>query len=213
MNNGVQFGRQAGFNIIELMVVLFVASILISVGLPAMTNFMANNRMAAASNEVSASLHMARSEAIKRRANVSVCPSSNWNAASPSCTLTGDLANGWIVFIDSIAPAAPDLSVSGAEVLYARGPLNDDIIMTVADAGAVIAGNKFITFGSSGYPLTAVGGNNSVFNLQLCDHRGNIDIGGGIAAGRWIQMTRTGRPQIHRERSEVQAGSNPAGGC
>lgn len=210
---GGQLGRQAGFNIIELMVVLFVGSILVSIGLPAMSNFMANNRMAASSNEVSASMHMARGEAIKRRANVTVCPSNDWNAASPGCDLAGDFSNGWIIFIDSVAPVAPNRSVDGAQVLFARGPLNDDVTMTVADNAAVIAGNKFITFGSNGYPVAAISGDNAVFNLQLCDHRGDIDVGGGIAAGRWIRLSRTGRPQIQRQRTEVQATANPAGGC
>jgi len=204
---------QAGFNLIELMVVLFVGSILLGIGLPSMSNFMATNRMASAANDVSTSIHMARTEAVKRQANISICPSANWSAATPACDMTADIRDGWIIFVDSAPPTVPNLSVDGADVLYAHGPIADDIDLTVADTANVIAGQQFIAFASTGYPFPAVGGNNGTLNIQLCDQRGDLNTGGGIAAGRWIQMTRTGRPQIHREQNIVQADANPVGGC
>lgn len=205
--------HQAGFNLIELMVVLFVAGILLGIGVPSMGNLISNNRIATASNDIAVSVHMARTEAVKRQANVTICPSTTWGNAAPTCDLNGELDAGWIVFVDSVPPAAPNLAVDGAEVLYAHGPLHPDINLTVADTGGVLGGPKFIAFGSSGFPLANVGGNSGIFNLQLCDHRGNTDIGGGIAAGRWLQLGRTGRPSLHRKQGAVQSGNNPTGGC
>lgn len=205
--------HQAGFNLIELMVALSIGGILLGVGVPAMSNFMANNRMSAAANEVSAALHMARTEAIKQQANITICPSSDWNATDPSCDLDGDLADGWIMFVDSVPPAAPDLSVDGALVLRAHGPMSDAVTLTAADTADVIDDQQFISFASTGYPVPAVAGNNAIFNFQLCDERGNFNVGGGLAAGRWIQLTPTGRPQIHREQSEIESDANPVGGC
>ena len=31
------------------------------------------------------------------------------------------------------------------------------------------------------------------FHIQLCDYRGDVDTGAGIAAGRWIQISQLGR--------------------
>ena len=45
------------------------------------------------------------------------------------------------------------------------------------------------------------------------DARGDVDTGGGVAAGRWIQIGVTGRPQLYRMQAEVQSAANPVGGC
>ena len=205
--------KQAGFNVLELMVVLFVAGILMTVGLPAFTGFMANNRMSTAANDIATSLHLARTEAIKRRASISICPSTEWDANAPDCTDSA-FRDGWIVFVDAQPPAAPDLLHTGAQdIIYTHGPISDRITMTLADADSVIGGNQFLVFGPNGFPLAQLGGNDAVMNFQMCDDRGDVNTGGGIAAGRWIQLTPTGRPQIYREQEDVESAANPTAGC
>lgn len=205
--------KQAGFNVLELMVVLFVAGILMTVGLPAFTGFMANNQMSTAANDIATSLHLARTEAIKRRASITICPSTEWSTATPDCTAT-NFRDGWIIFVDALPPAVPDLAHTGAQdILYTHGPLADRITMTAADVDSVIGGGQFLVFGPNGFPLAQLAGNDAVMNFQMCDHRGNVNTGGGIAAGRWIQLTPTGRPQIYREQADVQSAANPTAGC
>jgi len=193
---------QKGFNIMELMVTVAVGSVLLSVGVPAFKNFMDNSRMSAASNELVTSLHLARTEAIKRRTNVMLCPSSNWNAANPNCNVAADISDGWVV-----------LTTTGNIVLLAHGPLNDQIDVKGADTANIIAGPKFVQFGANGFPAPTIFGFQGTFNFQLCDSRGDADTGGGIAAGRWIQITTTGRPQIHRTQVAVESAANPNEGC
>lgn len=207
-----RFHTQAGFNVVELMVVLLVAGILLSVGVPAFNGFMANGRVAVAANDVISTLHIARTEAIKRRANVTVCPSNDWDAAVPSCD--DDFSAGWVVFVDSVPPAVPDRAAANADaVLYARGPMGNGVQLAVADTNGVLAGDPFLVFAPNGYPFAALAGNPAAFNFQLCDDRGDANTGGGIAAGRWIQVSPTGRPQMYREQAQVQAAANPTGGC
>ncbi len=38
-------------------------------------------------------------------------------------------------------------------------------------------------------------------------------VGEDIAAGRWIQIGATGRPQLFRMRADVEGANNPTGGC
>lgn len=213
LNNRTQPTRQAGFNILELMVVLFVAGILMTVGLPAFSGFMANNRMSTAANNLATSLHVARTEAIKRRAAVTICPSDEWNQANPACTNTG-FEEGWIVFMDALAPAAPDLAHTGPQdIILTQGPMPDGITLRLADNNAVLGGAPFLVYGSNGFPVVNLAGNNAVFNFQLCDHRGNADAGGGISASRWIRVAPTGRPQVHRDVAQVASAANPTAGC
>ncbi|HHQ14330.1 MAG TPA: prepilin-type N-terminal cleavage/methylation domain-containing protein [Chromatiales bacterium] len=208
--------HENGFTLIELMITLLVAAVIFGVGIPNFREFIANNRMATAANDFISALHIARSEAIKRRTNVSICPSANWDAANPTCNNGGRLGDGMIVFVDcSAAPpapcGAPNLAVDGADqVISARGPLPNQIANLFAtDAGGV----EYLTYGPNGFPRNVPGFNAGIRNIQLCDDRGDHDTGGGIAAGRWLQITPTGRPQIYRNQNFVQSANNPLNGC
>lgn len=203
-----------GFTLIELMITLLVAALILGVGVPNFQQFFANNRMASATNDVVTALHAARSQAVKRRANVSVCPSANWNAANPTCNPGGRLSDGHIVFVDCSAAApcgAPNLTVDAFDVvLRARGPLPDAIApLVTTDAGVT----EYFSFSATGFPRAAAGFGAPISNIQLCDDRGNHNTGADIAAGRWIQITPTGRPQVYRDLAYVQGAQNPLNGC
>ena len=47
----------------------------------------------------------------------------------------------------------------------------------------------------------------------LEDVQAERDVGGGVAAGRWVRIAPTGRPQVYRDVAAVQSGLNPLGGC
>ncbi len=62
-----------GFTLVELMVTVAVVGILATVAVPSMTGFVNTSRLAGASEELTASLQMAKSEAVRRNRPVTVC--------------------------------------------------------------------------------------------------------------------------------------------
>lgn len=75
--------QSAGFSLIELMVTISVLAVIVGIGLPSFTDLITSQRVRAATSAIHDSLTLARSEAIKRNANVSLT--------------TTDLASGWTV--------------------------------------------------------------------------------------------------------------------
>jgi type IV fimbrial biogenesis protein FimT len=88
-------GAIAGFTIIELMVALAMAAILVAIAIPSFRETMARNRIVTQSNEFVGAVNLARSEAITRNTNVTVCRAAT--AAATNCA--GSLGSWaqWIV--------------------------------------------------------------------------------------------------------------------
>lgn len=76
---------QRGFTLIELLVTVSIVGILLTVAVPSFSNFIIGQRVKTAASDIGYSLTLARSEAIKRRANVAFSPA------------TGGWQNGWTV--------------------------------------------------------------------------------------------------------------------
>jgi type IV fimbrial biogenesis protein FimT len=116
-----------GFTLLELMVTLTVAGILLGVGVPSFVDMVRNNRATANINELSTAFAIARSEAIRRGGNITVCRSSD------ALTCGTDWADGWIVAVDAAASdtAAP---VLGA-ILRVWGEMPGDATVTTRAAG------------------------------------------------------------------------------
>lgn len=88
---------QNGFTLVELMITLAIAAILVSVGIPSFRSVIQTNRAATQTNELVTALNLARSEAVKRSSNISVCASSD----SATCSASSNWATGWILFADA----------------------------------------------------------------------------------------------------------------
>lgn len=80
-----------GFTLVELMITLAVAAILLTVGIPSFRDFVMNNRITTQANEFVASIHLARSLAIKHQRPTQICVSANPTAATPVCAASTDL--------------------------------------------------------------------------------------------------------------------------
>ena len=81
-----------GFTLIELLVTISVAAILLMIAVPSFLDATLGSKLSSYANNFAASAHLARSEAIKRNAVVTLCVSSN----GTSCA-SGGWEQGWIV--------------------------------------------------------------------------------------------------------------------
>ena len=88
--------RASGFSLIELMVTIAIVAILLALGLPSFEGSMRSNRVATTTNEMLASLALARSEAIRSSRDSVLCASDDGLA----CDDTLDWNAGWIVAMD-----------------------------------------------------------------------------------------------------------------
>lgn len=87
----------AGFTLVELLVTVTIVSILLTIGVPNLTDFIRNTRVRSATFDLLSDLNFARSEAIKGGSKVTLCKSTDGAACS---TATGGYETGWLVFRD-----------------------------------------------------------------------------------------------------------------
>lgn len=120
--------RQTGTTLLEMMVVLAVAAITLGIALPGMGALMDSRVLSVATNDILASLHLARSESIKRGSRAVLCPSEDGNVCSG-----GGWHDGWLVFQDLNNNAARD---DGEALILVRPAL---------PAGIRLTGNQFVS--------------------------------------------------------------------
>jgi type IV fimbrial biogenesis protein FimT len=101
--------RVQGFTLIELMVTIAVIALLAAVAAPAMVTLMNSNRLSSSAGELTAALQLARAEAIRRSAAVTVCGSED----GLTCANGANWAN-WIVLGTNNMNANTDVVRTGA---------------------------------------------------------------------------------------------------
>jgi type IV fimbrial biogenesis protein FimT len=168
--------QQTGFTLLELMYTLAVALLVVGIGAPSFVETLRSSRMNATTNGMLGALYLARSEAVKQRARVSVCRSTVGENAD--CAADG---TGFLVFLNQdddddfddfrgdVVIRADEWIRPGIDVVYDGLP-------------------QYFTYVASGFPR-AVGGGPLTGNLVFCDERGD-------AVARVLTISATGRPQI-----------------
>lgn len=165
-----------GFSLIELMTTLTIAAIILSLAAPGMSRLIGGNRMATQASDMVANLALARSEAIKRGASTTLCPSNSGTA----CTAT-DWSAGYMVFVDLDGDGVFD---NGSDiVLRQSGQLSGNSTLTSSDYSTAVP-LQFLPSGQAGQAgsftlcqsglsgrviaLTLAGGVSAVATGSLC---------------------------------------------
>ncbi len=169
----------SGFSIIELLVSLAIFSILVGLATPSFITMIQDNRLTLQVNEFMSSLHLARSEAIKRGVRITLCKSNN----GADCTHSGYWSQGWITFIESDTENAT--REAGEPILRIHESLAGGNILQ--DSNNDI--DDYISYVANGFSRTT-GGAVQIGILTLCDTRKDND------KARAIRINATGTPQL-----------------
>jgi type IV fimbrial biogenesis protein FimT len=106
---------EQGLTLIELLVVIALAAVITAIGIPSYQSILRDNRTAAEANALVGDLAFARSEAIKRGVNVTLCPAQQ-QGTDYQCQNAGtDWQGGWAVLVGNPnAAASPPLRIQGS---------------------------------------------------------------------------------------------------
>ena len=165
--------KQRGYTLGELLTAMSVMGILTAVAVPGMQSMMANNRRVAMTNDLSYTMQLARSEAISRNQQITVCPSTNGLGCNGD-----DWTDGWIVFNDLDRNRA--FGVDERILLTVEG--QDGIDIYTAEF------SDFFTYRPNGRIIVDSFAENSG-QFTICDARGN-------APARVLFVTTAGRPRV-----------------
>ena len=178
---------QRGFTLYELLITLLVVGVVLTFGLPNLSEFTQNSRMTSTANDMHASFLMARSEAARAKTNITICASSDPMGVA-NCDGTWD--QGYIVFMDLDG----DILRAGANetVLRAHPPIENGVMLRIANNAT------YFSFAGTGLGRGNVAGP-AISQVVMCDDRGNVRAQGGNSAARRFVATPLGRATIMRD--------------
>jgi len=131
-------GRQAGVTLMELIIALAIAASLMAMAVPSFSNWLAGARVRGSAESLLAGAQLARSEAVKRNAQVRFQLTST---ADNSCALSAS-GNNWIISLDdpSGACAAAPHATTAPRIIQSRsGSEGTSTVVVAATAGTTPA--------------------------------------------------------------------------
>ena len=198
--------KQGGFTLLEMMLVITLMGVMLGLTVPNLRDFLRNSRLTSSANDLLVDLHLARTEAIKRREQVVLCSSANPSETDLTALTCRDsdatVFDGWFAYVDLDGDDAYD-SASDL-VLVQRGPV-PDTVTAKSDAGAV-------SYASSGF-MRPVAGTGSASSIAFCDQRGNAQVMQGESAVRVVSLLPTGRAGVTRAFGGITTVLATLGGC
>jgi len=202
----------SGFTLLELMLAITVAAVILGIGAPNMRQFILNNRMTGAANDLLAAIYAARTESVKRHAQVVMCFASDPHAATPACD--GTPTQGWVVFVDDKDPTAAEATDNNG-VIDEDEPilLRHEALPASIQAKSKPDGNKgYVAFNAAGFSRKIASVGDGLAGIVMCDQRGNVAVyGNANSAARGLLVSQTGRPKVTRSVSDISTNANLAG--
>ncbi|MES2634640.1 MAG: GspH/FimT family pseudopilin [Pseudomonadota bacterium] len=171
--------RHRGFTLAELLISIAISGVLLAVALPSLGSAMSSSRLNSASADFFSALLLARSEAIKRGANVTVCKSADGVVCSPS----GGWEQGWVVFGDTNEDGLHD----PAETVILRGAALDGKVRLTGNLNVA----RYITFTAAG-ATQLTSGAFQAGTLTFCRESSTA------GPARQIILSAAGRPRLHK---------------
>jgi type IV fimbrial biogenesis protein FimT len=176
----------AGFTLLELMLVIGIAGLILTMGMPSFMDSIKSNRLTTRTNELVTALNHARSESIKRGVRITVCKSTNGS----SCLTTSNWTAGWIVFTDQNNNAAYD-SASETLLRVQANPVSNISMVVSADIPNITNITNYVSYVASG-KSQSIAGAAQAGTIKVCDDRtGNVGINLEINTVGRVRTTRS----------------------
>jgi len=168
--------NQRGFTLIELMITIGVMAVLLGIAVPSFNEAVLGGKLGSYANNFVASVNMARSEAIKRSVQVTLCAS----ADGSTCATSGSWEQGWVVKCKTTNNTTCDAAGPNWIVLYKQQALASGLKMTES------ASNLSMLFEPTGVGATSA-------TIKVC--RATPSVG---SQERVISVTATGRASVSK---------------
>lgn len=149
----------SGFTLVELMVTIAVMAVLLAIAVPTFNDATLGGKLSSYANNFVASSHLARSEAIKRNAAVTLCVSTN----GTSCA-SGGWEQGWIVLAGSTVVQRQQALPTGMKATGSVASLSfqpsgvgaTSATVTICRATPTVGGQKrVVSIGATGRPTVS----------------------------------------------------------
>ncbi len=164
-----------GFSLIELLVTLGIMGVMAALAVPSLMDTLSRMSVNSAAREVSSSLSLARSEAVKRGRDVNICPT----ADGVDCA-AASWSTGWIVFVDANGDA--DGAVGSIDA-------GDTIVRVFEPLAGMLLENSpttnLLTYDNKGFGATGV-----LLTFTVCP------LDADSADGKSIEVSLSGRARI-----------------
>ncbi|MGB5832839.1 MAG: GspH/FimT family pseudopilin [Thiohalocapsa sp.] len=169
-----------GFTLVELIAVVSIALVLLTIAAPNFSMMINNNRLTGQTNDLMATLALARSQASTRKVAIVVCKTSNQSTCNTDNAVHWE--DGWIVFVD----ANRDGSRQNVELLLGSSPalIGSNTVRTdtaFTNYIAFLPDGRSIGSGSTTPPTEG--------EFRFCDER-------GAALARVIEVSPVGRAKV-----------------
>lgn len=155
----------------EMLVVLAIAVILLTIGIPGAAGFLRDIRLTAAANDFFSAIHLAHAEALRRGTRVDLVPRDE----------TGDWSKGWMVFVDRNGNRKVD---DADRVIFSHGPLPKGVRIKAALTDSTV---QYLAYDAAGRTRT----NASAYRTQF----GTFTLQSDDKV-RKIKLNFLGRPRI-----------------
>ncbi len=132
-----------GFTTIELMVVVAIVAILAAIALPSFDRVIDRYRVRRTIEDLSATVYLARSEAIRRGGNVVLRKVSTTDCPT---TKAGDWSCGWVIFVDDDANG----QLGADETSIQMSPAPRNVIVTITPGDSFRRGDRWGKLGGMG---------------------------------------------------------------
>jgi type IV fimbrial biogenesis protein FimT len=167
--------RSRGLTLIEMLITLGVIALLTVVAVPSLMDTLNRMAVTSAARTIGSALSLARSEAVKRGRNVSICPSTS----GTDCA-AGTWATGWIVFVDANGDA------DGAAGSVDTGDTVIRVYTALADLALTTSPTtNLVTYDNKGF-----GKLSAVTTFKLCPQDG------ASANAKSVEVSLSGRARV-----------------